>query len=181
MDITIVKDDEDKPIPYDDAVETGRNLIRAMKDSQFDLGRVADKLEPKYGDETLQHYAEDIGIDYGTLKSYRTTYKAWKDEPVRPRSFSVAKVLNRHPDKADIIQETPELSVKEAEEKMQEWKNERGADGKRRKPSPSKTPSRLEIVREIDAFLSEFSDLTGMIWEITDDPDIDPSDLLQRL
>jgi hypothetical protein len=55
---------------------------------------------------------------------------------------------------------------------MQEWKKERSAGGKRRKPSKTR------IIREIRDFLSDTSDLTGMIWEITDDLlDIDQSDL----
>jgi hypothetical protein len=104
-------DNADKKIPYDDAVEKGRTIVSSMKNMQFELGQIADQLEPKYREETLKRYAEEIGIDYGTLKSYRTTHKAWKDAPVRP-PFSVAKALNRHPRRADIIQENPDITVK---------------------------------------------------------------------
>ena len=92
MDTHIGNDDDgDEKIPYDEAVVNGRNLVSSMKDIQFELGQIASKLEPKYGDETLGRYAEEIGIEFGTLKSYRATYRKWKNEPVRPKSFSVAK------------------------------------------------------------------------------------------
>jgi hypothetical protein len=168
--------DEDgrEKIPYDEAVIEGQKLVSAMtKDYQFELGRIADKLEPKYREQTLERYAEEIGIDHGTLKSYRTTYKAWKDMPARPSAFSVAKALNSYPNRADIIQETHDITVKEAEKKMLEWKKERGTSKTRRKPS------KIRIIQKIKEFLSETSELTGMIWEITDPdlPNIDPSDL----
>jgi hypothetical protein len=178
MAITFLKDDDgDKQIPYDEAVVEGRNLVSSMKDIQFELGRIADKLEPKYEERTLERYAEEIKIDHGTLKSYRTTYRAWKDMPARPAGFSVAKALNRHPNRADIIQETPELSVKEAGKKMQEWKKEHSTGGKRRTLSTDNAiyRSKTRILRQIKDFLSETSDLRGMIWEITDLPNIDSS------
>jgi hypothetical protein len=166
------EEDGREKIPYDEAVEEARNIVSSMmKDHQMELGRIASRLEPKYGDQTLEHFAKEIKIDYGTLKSCRTAYNAWKDIPVRPKSFSVAKVLNRHPNRADIIQETPDITVAEAEKKMLEWKKERGASRTRR------APSKIRIIQKINELLSETSDLTGMIWEITDIPDIDPSDL----
>jgi hypothetical protein len=76
-------DNADKKIPYDDAVEKGRTIVSSMKNMQFEFGQIADQLEPKYREETLKRYAEEIGIDYGTLKSYRTTHKAWKDGRMR--------------------------------------------------------------------------------------------------
>ena len=178
MEINILKDDfEDIQIPYDEAVKDGRNLVSLMKDSQFELGQIADKLEPKYGDETLQRFSEDIGIEYGTLKSYRTTYKAWKHEPVRPRSFSVAKALNRLPDKAFHIEKHPDMTVHDAELMMQGLRTERSAGGKRRTLQSDNAiyKSRTQIVREIKDFLSDTSELTGMIWAITDLANIDAS------
>ena len=178
MEINLVNNDYgDEQIPYDEAVVSGRNLVLAMKDSQFELGRIAAQLEPKYGDETLGRFAEEIGIDRGTLKSYRTTYIKWKTEPVRPRSYSVARALNPHPRKADIIQETPELTVKEADKKVEQWRAESSA-GKERKPSKRRKPNKQLILQEINGFLSDKNEITGMIWELTDDlADTDPSDL----
>jgi hypothetical protein len=167
----------DKKIPYDDGVEKGRNLVSSMKESQFELGLIAYQLEPKYGEQTLERYAEEIGIDYGTLKSYRTAYRAWKDMPVRPKSFSVAKALNRHPRKAEIIQENPDITVNEAEEKMREWKRQRHADekGKTFQPKHAVYRNKKKIVHDVNNFLSAGSGLTAMILEIKDYPEIDLS------
>jgi hypothetical protein len=52
-------DQNEDSIPFDDAaVETGRNFVSSMKDSQFGLGRMAAHLEPKYGDNTLERDAK---------------------------------------------------------------------------------------------------------------------------
>jgi hypothetical protein len=37
-------------------------------------------------------------------------------------SISVAKALNGHPHRADIIQERPDITVKQAEKEIQQWK-----------------------------------------------------------
>jgi hypothetical protein len=176
MEINFLKDDsEDTQIPYDEAVEEGRNLVSMMKENQFELGRIANQIEPKYGEETLGLFAEEIGIDYGTLKSYRTTYRAWKDMPARPAGFSVAKALNQHPNRADIIHETPELTVKEAVEKMKQWKAESSASEKGKKlPSDYGVHRNMkQIVSALDDFLSDKSVLTKMILEIRDHPNTD--------
>jgi hypothetical protein len=147
-----------------------------MKESQFQLGRIAHQLESKYGDKTLERFAGDIGIDDGTLKSYRTTYKAWKDLPVRPKSYSVARVLNRHPDRAEIIQDNPDITVKEAEEKVREWKAQHRVSEKgktRQLPDQVQVVthfapeiwSEMAIVSELNDFLSNHSEITEMILE----------------
>ena len=171
-------EDGNEQIPYDDAVVEGRKLVSSMKDNQFELGRIAGRVEPKYGEQTLERLAEEIGIDYGTLKSYRTADRAWQDIPVRPKSFSVAKALNRHPNRADIIQEKPDMSVKEAENVMREWKKERRAveKGKTLRSDYGLHRNTKKVVREVNWFLSENGELMGMILEIRDhpDPDKDP-------
>jgi hypothetical protein len=186
MAIHFLKDDDgDKQIPYDEAVVNGRNIVLTMKENQFELGRIADKLEPKYGDHTLERFAEDIGIDHGTLKSYRTTYKAWKDMPARPPGYSVAKVLNRHPNRADIIQETPDITVKEAEKKMLEWKKEHSAEkGRTFQTDYAVHKNAKQIISALNEFLSDKSVLTSMILEIHDQPAIDPryiQDIIEAL
>jgi hypothetical protein len=159
----------DKKIPYDDAVEKGRNLVSSMKESQFELGLIAYQLEPQYAKQTLERYAEAIGIDYGTLKSYRTAYRAWKDMPVRPKSFSVAKALNRHPRRAEIVQENPNITVNEAEAKMREWRQrDRHVDEKVDQPGPFQPEhavyrNKKKIVRDVNNFLSTGSELAEMI------------------
>ncbi len=141
---------------YDELVIRGRSLHQMISNHQMEIGELADQVETKYGDETLLQYAADIGIDYATLKNYRTTYGAWKKEPRRPKSYSVARILNRYPHKQELLQQyaktelvdpenpteeeiwkgleetvhDPEnwLTVQVAKTEMQKWREERGAD-----------------------------------------------------
>jgi hypothetical protein len=182
MDIAFVPDDPEEQIPYDEAVERGRNLVLVMKDSLFELGRITDRLEPKYGDSTLQRFAEEIGIDYGTLKSYRTTHKAWKDKSVRPKSFSVAKALNPHPRKAEIIQEKPDISVNDAVKEVETWKQERRAEKKKSATHAPRSEHAIHmttgrIISTLNDFLSAESTLTAMILELVDELDADSSNI----
>ena len=132
---------------------------------------MADKLEPKYGEETLFQFAADIGIDYETLKTYRTTYRAWKDEPESHTSFSIARVLNRHPYKYQVwkeIKDTEYEPVQGAKTKIQEWREERGADKRSKKGMSVNAIHKRKtiIIRELNAFLGPRSDVRRMILEI---------------
>jgi hypothetical protein len=89
----IIKYDEQivgDTISYDEAISIVKDFDTLY---QWRLGEICDKLEPKYGENTLQRFAEDIGKNYSTLKDYRATYRSWKTEIVRPRTYSVAQEL----------------------------------------------------------------------------------------
>src|SRR6266481_5382098 len=69
-------------IPFDEAVREGKEILARSADAERDqlrLGEIADKLEPKYDDQTLAKYAKRIGIEQSTLNHYRTVYRHWKD------------------------------------------------------------------------------------------------------
>jgi hypothetical protein len=146
-------------IPYDDAVEQGKHLLNLMRDYQNELGQLAYKLEPKYGDQTLERFASEIGIDYETLKTYRTTYKAWKDEPARPASFSVARALNRHPQKYQIFLDNEDMSVQHAKDKMSELKEQRPDHETKGVAKATLDRRRDKVLKEITGFLAEGSEL----------------------
>jgi hypothetical protein len=55
--------DQDE-IPYNDAVERAREIVSDMEPSHFELGALANKLEPKYGEDTLLQFAGDIGLPF---------------------------------------------------------------------------------------------------------------------
>jgi hypothetical protein len=154
-------------IPYDDAVEQGKHLLNLMRDYQHELGQLAYKLEPKYGDQTLQHFASEIGLDYETLKTYRTTYKAWKDEPDRPASFSVARALNRHPQKYQMFLENEDMSVQDAKAKMRELKEQRPDCEKKGVPRATVDRRRAKALEQITGFLAEGSELRLTILDLT--------------
>jgi hypothetical protein len=41
------------PMAFDDAVKLGKDLAANFKFWEIELGRLADRVEPKYGDKTL--------------------------------------------------------------------------------------------------------------------------------
>jgi hypothetical protein len=109
-------------ISYDDAVA---RVKESDQKYQWILGEIASKLEPKYGENTLERFAEEIGRNYNTLRNYMTTYRAWKDELDRPRFFSVAQELAILPSekKKEVLQEKPDITFNEARELVHEFKN----------------------------------------------------------
>jgi hypothetical protein len=155
-----------------DAVDRCRILLRIMKGYQLEIGELADGLVVKYRERTLYDFAAQIGVDYETLKTYRTTWRHWKDESEVP-PFAIARVLNRHPDKQEIWQEIKDTeyeSVQGAREKMREWREERGADKKSKKAMSVNAIHKRKtlIIRELNKFLSERSDLRTMILELNE-------------
>jgi hypothetical protein len=161
-------EDDNYETNYDDAVKLGKKLVLKLRDYQLELGELADGLEPRYGEATLLQFAADIGIDYETLKTYRTTYRAWRDEPGRPASFSVARALNRHPDKYEVYQENPTMSVADAKQVMVAHREELGLDKKRKRGASVNAIHRRKtiIIREINRFLGPRSDVLKMILEL---------------
>jgi hypothetical protein len=95
-------------------------------------------------------------------------------------------MLNRHPKKAEIIRERPGITVREAEDEMDSWKGQRLV-GEKKKANQlpdqvrgSTLWSSKKIAHKINSFLSEANDflledgeLTGMILETSDHPDMD--------
>ena len=134
-------EDEDDPNTqdeyYKDAVIRCRALIIHISDYQFDIGEWAHNIETRYGENTFYQFAAEIGIDVATLRAYRATYRKWKDQPAHPKSFSVARALNMHPQKYEIWQEYRKerteldeildrdgMSVGQAKREMKRWREE---------------------------------------------------------
>jgi hypothetical protein len=161
-------DPRDDSINYDEAVKRGKVIALKLRDYQLESGELADQLEPRYGEETLLQFAADIGVDYETLKTYRTTYRSWRDQPGRPASFSVARALNRHPHKYEVYQENPTMSVQDAKQTMLALREDRGADKLRKRGMSINAMHRRKtiIIRKVNEFLSPRSDVIQMIREI---------------
>ena len=115
-------------IPYDKAVREGQAILAKIDDAergQLRLGELAHKLEKKYGDRTLAKFAAEIGIAKCTLDRYQTVYRAWEEKlapgPIST-SYAVLRELQTHPDRAQIIRKNPNLTKREAHERMRELK-----------------------------------------------------------
>lgn len=49
--------------------------------AQWVLGDLADKVETQYGELSLKRFADEIGVTYSALLSYRTVSRAYPDTP----------------------------------------------------------------------------------------------------
>jgi len=122
-------------ISFDDAVREGKAIVakiedakRALEDAergQLRLGELAAKVETKYKDRTLAKFAKAIGIAPCTLARYRDVfraYEAYEDicapgrESIPP--YAVLRELATHPDREQIIRKHPDLTKREAQERM---------------------------------------------------------------
>jgi hypothetical protein len=81
------------------------------------IGEWADKLETKYGDETLAKFARAIGKSPSCVKRYRDVFRAFPGISAPERqssSYSARKELATHPDRENIIRKNPNITKQEA-------------------------------------------------------------------
>jgi phosphomannomutase len=97
-----------------DDIALGKRLAKQYSTNHDALGELANRIEKKYGDGTLEEFAEAIGIAYSTLKNCRHVHRKWKNSPVKPKTFSVAKALASYKDKDEYIATHPSATEKEA-------------------------------------------------------------------
>lgn len=111
-------------IDYEEAVHEGQQLVRRMEGSQWRLGEIADRVEPRYGKQTLARLAEEIGVDGLTLERHRSVFRAWKDisAPGPDLSYSVMRELAAHPDRAQIVKDNPGITKREAREIVEAYR-----------------------------------------------------------
>lgn len=137
-----------RTIKFEDAVR----LVRDLRiDYQWKVGDIVNKLEPKYGDETLRKFAEKIAVPYSTVRQYRTVSSAYPEDDGRP-SFSVAKELVSHPDRAALAKAV--TTTREARALAREHRIAReprvscGPTSCADKPSMNPVPMALERLKE---------------------------------
>jgi hypothetical protein len=130
---------------FDEAVAEGKDIIARIEarneatGQDYDrIGELADKLETKYGEQTLAKFAAAIGKSPSCVKRYRDVYRAFQGISAPERqssSYSARKELAAHPDRENIITKNPNITKQEArhemrkhhgiaEEKAQETKEE---------------------------------------------------------
>jgi hypothetical protein len=117
----------DETIEYNVAVREGKQILEHTDSGQLRLGELADKIQPIYGEKTLTKFAKAIGIAPCTAGRYRSVYRAWKSAPEPqciPKFFSVAKELEAHPERFQIIRDNPNITKREARQQMRQWNGE---------------------------------------------------------
>src|SRR5205823_3838698 len=89
----------DIQIDYDAAVTEGKKITQDTERGWMRLGELADRIEPRYDNQTLKRFAADIGIAACTLERRRSVYRAWAEAPKSapaPISYTVAQELQTH-------------------------------------------------------------------------------------
>jgi hypothetical protein len=103
-------------------VRRGKELRNNISQNQVNLGELADGIETKYGEGTLEEFAEAIGVDYNTLKGYRYVHRRWKSATSKPRTYALAKALASYKDKDWYIENWPDATEREAREDVRFFK-----------------------------------------------------------
>lgn len=94
---------EENSIPYEDAV----NRLRQLARTNWEIGEIADRVEPKYAEQTLQRLAKESGVEYELLRRCRDVFRAWPESAKRiaDLSWSVHMIFAAQPDRFDLIQQ----------------------------------------------------------------------------
>jgi len=122
--LQLMKPLENYIVPYDEAVVEAKKIMLDISDKQWQLGDLANRLEPKYGERTLHKFANEIGMSVTTLQIRRAVARAWPESFRRRNiSFGIAQSLIAHPDRFKIVDETPSLTVEEARKIARNNKN----------------------------------------------------------
>lgn len=102
-------------IAYEDAVKKLEEIAR----NNWTIGEIADQVELKYGEGTLQRLAEESGIEYKTLLNCRTIWRAWPESSRRREiSWAVHGEFASQPDRAELIKQQ-KWTAKTAREEVQ--------------------------------------------------------------
>ncbi|HYS44063.1 MAG TPA: DNA N-6-adenine-methyltransferase [Geobacteraceae bacterium] len=86
--------------PWRVLVTEGRQAAKM----QWTLGDLAAEVHTGYGDHSLERYAEEIGVNYSTLRSYLSVARAYPESVGRP-TFSVGETLVSQPDRAELARQ----------------------------------------------------------------------------
>lgn len=118
---------------WDLLVEEGFKLVRAQENMNWAIGDLACEVMTGYGMNTLEKYANEIALNYNTLKACCATSQAWPQKVKRITFWSVHQILNVHPDREKIIEENPNITWREAKDKVREYHATTGSEKAARK------------------------------------------------
>jgi hypothetical protein len=90
---TIAVEDSDDNFTWVEAVERAKSLHLYLEQSQLKLGKLASKIDTKYGEASLNLFAKETEIPFETLKRYRSVWRRWEKEGRIPQRYSVARAL----------------------------------------------------------------------------------------
>lgn len=125
-------------ISWEDLVAEGKRLVVEGKQmiatadqmtatadrNDWRLAELADQVETTYGAKDLVKFAVEIGIAPCTIKRRRTAYRTWKEDLkgdpglLSSLSYSVARALETHPERARLVKDNPGMSKRQATDHM---------------------------------------------------------------
>ncbi|MEC3982553.1 DUF6192 family protein [Amycolatopsis sp. H20-H5] len=144
---------------YDQLLKRALRAVEAISGHQFDLGDIALEIEPMklvggagggtY--ETLRMFAEDIGLEFETLISYRSTAAAWPSNKrqLSMASFTTHRILNGLPSRFSLIKRP----IKNPRTGRKYWRTDDAARAAGRSPSHPET--REEKVAKVHDLVKE--------------------------
>ena len=121
-------------ISWDDYVAEGKRLVaeskRLVAEAEqmiatadqygWQLAELADQVVAIYKEHKLAKFASEIGVSHCAIKRRRSTFRNWKEtlkgDPglLLRLSYSVARALEKHPDREKLIKENPGMSRRQA-------------------------------------------------------------------
>jgi hypothetical protein len=121
-------------ITWEDAVAEGKRLVAEGKQmiatadrNDWRLAELADQVGTQYGENSLAKFATEIGLANCTIKRRRTTYRNWKEilksDPGLLLSYSVARELEKHPERERLIKDNPKMTKREAGALMRAYRS----------------------------------------------------------
>ena len=88
-------------IAWNDAVDEGKRILAKIDEAersqleaergQLGLGELADKVQPKYGQQTLAKFAEVLGVKASKLEGCRRVWRKWDGDGKPPRGRFVSR------------------------------------------------------------------------------------------
>lgn len=124
----------DVDFSWESAVAEGKYLVAESKQisatadrNSWRLAELADAVSAQYGENKLGQFASEIGLAACTVKRRRSTYRNWneilKGDPGLLLSYSVARELEKHPQRKRLIKENPAMTKRDATALMKAYRN----------------------------------------------------------
>ncbi|SRR6266540_838703 len=110
-------------LTYEQCVRLGLEVKEKQENLNWEYGDLALQVPKKYGENTLQHFADDVGIVFETMKSYRSVSAAFpKQNGIRIPvcSWAVHQILMAQSDRLELVKKR--MTVEEARKLVEKRK-----------------------------------------------------------
>lgn len=111
-------------IEFEAAVAECVALAKKTDGNFLRLGEIGATVKTAYGAKTLNKLAKDAGINFSSLKSYVSIWRAYDPDFIKSQrlTFSTLQALVKHPDRAAILERNPKMTKAQALKLAREYK-----------------------------------------------------------